>query len=531
MGFYLAQAGAALYKVSASDGVATTLSLYSGVALDTTLRPRGAILGRMIAWVNSPNRSLWVDEANHVWPLVLSVPTSAPALAAGGGTGLTGAYRAKVTFLVKDDFGNILLESDFSPLSSASAALANNDLTYSNLPVSPDSIVNARRIYRTVSGPGTTYFLAFDVEDNVTTTISNGNSDESIALNVAPTDLGPAPSNRIELIAAWKDRLWAKILEYPDYVYFSGLRKPYAWPAANSYEIGPVGSDLHGVTGVIPRRDELGICRRDVLWKIIGDGPSNFTRIKVAEGVGCMAPDSIVVIRDTGHWLGEDGVYTWGPEGALCISRDTVHPWFTTDTYFNRAMFSQAVGLYNPRDDTYMLFLAAVGSTALDRWVSYDTRRKVWLGPHYADFKVVGIPTCAALLEDTNDLAMPSIGFSDGRIRKINQSGFSDDGAAIAFDVIGKFHSGEDPDLTHFWGELSMLTKVEAGGTLTITPTVGRLNAAAGAAISHTLTTGRQRLRRLGVGPLCSLRFQESTNAQGVTIYGYEIPFHELGRR
>jgi hypothetical protein len=106
--FYLAQAGAALYKMSRA-GVASTLSLYSGVTLDTARRPRGAILGRMIAWVNSPNRSLWIDEADHVWPLSLSTPANPPTLAAGASTGLTGSYRAKVTFLVKDDYGNILL--------------------------------------------------------------------------------------------------------------------------------------------------------------------------------------------------------------------------------------------------------------------------------------------------------------------------------------------------------------------------------------------------------------------------------------
>jgi hypothetical protein len=482
----------------------------------------------MVAWVHSPNRSLWVDEADHVWPLSLHAPASPVTLAAGAGTGLTGSYLAKVTFLVKDDFGNVLLESAYSPPSVASASLSNQSLAYSNLPIAPDSIVNARRLYRTASGPGSTYFHVCDIDDNTTTSWDNGDSDEAIALNVAPTDLGAAPSNRIELIAAWKDRLWAKISEYPDYAYFSALRKPYAWPATQSFEFGPVGADLYGVTGFIPRRDELGVCRRNVLWKIIGDGPSNFSRIKVVEGVGCMAPDSIVIIRDVGYWLGEDGVYTWGPEGVLCISRDNVHPWWTTDTYFNRAKFSDAIGWWNPLDDTYNLLLAGVGSSALNRWVSYDTRRKAWLGPHLT---AAGTPTAAALLEDTNDLFMPTLGFSDGYLRKLNQPGFSDDGAAIDFDVTGKFHSGEDPDLTHFWGELSMLTKVESSGALTITPTVGRLDSTAGAAITHTLTTGRERLRRLGVGALCSLRFQQSTNAQGVTIYGYEIPFHELGRR
>lgn len=528
MPFYLAQAGSSLYKVSRA-GVGAALTPPTGVTFDTARRPRGAVLGRMVAWVHAPNRSLWVDEADHVWPLSLKSPSTAMALAAGAATGLTGSYKATVTFLVKDDYGNVLQESTFGPLSADSAALANQDLAYSDIPVSPDAHVNARRIYRTASGPGDQYFSCFDIDDNTTTSWADAATDEAISLNVAPTDLGAAPANRFTLVASWKDRLWATIGEYPDYAYFSALRKPYAWPATNSFEIGPVGSDLYGVTGFIPRRDELGICRRNVLWKVVGDGPANFTRIKVVEGVGCMAPDSIVVIRDVGYFLGEDGVYTWGPEGVLSISRDTVHPWFATDTYFNRAKFSDAIGFWNPRDDTYTLLLAAVGSSVLDRFVTYDTRRKVWLGPHKTGAS--GTLTAAALLEDTNDLFMPVLGFSNGYIRKLNQTGFSDDGAAIDFDVYSKFHSGEDPDLTHYWGELSVLTKVETGGTLTITPTVGRLNASPGAAISHDLTTGRQRLRRMGVGPLCRLRFQQAVDAQGVTLYGYEVPFHELGRR
>jgi hypothetical protein len=76
-----------------------------------------------------------------------------------------------------------------------------------------------------------------------------------------------------------------------------------------------------------------------------------------------------------------------------------------------------------------------------------------------------------------------------------------------------------------------VISKIQAAGTLTITPYVGDLAASAGTAISHTLTLGRQRLRRLGAGRFCKLRFQHSTADQGCELYGYEIPHHELGRR
>jgi hypothetical protein len=66
------------------------------------------------------------------------------------------------------------------------------------------------------------------------------------------------------------------------------------------------------------------------------------------------------------------------------------------------------------------------------------------------------------------------------------------------------------------------------------TPATGTITATGPlqATISHTLSgIARRRHRRLGTGRLVQLRFQNSENNQRVEIYGYELPFHELGRR
>ncbi len=77
-----------------------------------------------------------------------------------------------------------------------------------------------------------------------------------------------------------------------------------------------------------------------------------------------------------------------------------------------------------------------------------------------------------------------------------------------------------------------MLTRVESSGALTVTPKVGRLDASAQAAISHSLITGRERLRILGNGPLVQLRMRHNTVNLSATIHGYEIdPVFENGRR
>ena len=237
----------------------------------------------------------------------------------------------------------------------------------------------------------------------------------------------------------------------------------------------------------------------------------------------------VVVIRDVGYFLGEDGVYIAGPNGVENISRDTVHSWFATDTYFNRSRFPYAFAHWNPKYDTYELHLAGVGDSTETRWVSYDIKRQKWLGPHKTGALT---PTSAALMIDSNDLQTPVMGGSDGIIYTMNRAAYTDGTAtAIDFDVYSKFHSADTPDILKQWLQPSIITKVQASGTLTVTPYVGGLDAGAGAAISHDLTKGREKLRRLGPGRFARFRLRQATNAVGVAVYGYELESFELGRR
>jgi hypothetical protein len=152
-----------------------------------------------------------------------------------------------------------------------------------------------------------------------------------------------------------------------------------------------------------------------------------------------------------------------------------------------------------------------------------------WFGPHkLAAFT----PAAAAVSNDGNGNPRIIVGGSDGFIYAAVPGNYSDlSTTAIDFDIKGRFHSGEQPDYTHLWLQPSIFTKKDSGGTLSITPYVGGLDASAGTTQSHALTSERERLARLGVGRLCQLRFQQATAGQGVEIYGYELPYITLGRR
>lgn len=534
----LVQGGASLYTVDLSTGVATALTLPTGVVLSTTRKPKAATLNQWTVVVNSPNENIVVDPEGVVRTLIPRAPLHGPSVAAGAGAGLTGAYLYRVSFIILNSDGELLFESALSP-PSVSVTLANNNASLTDIPTSLDTI-SARRIYRTVSG-GTAYFQLMDLEGNTNTALIENVTDATLSLLPAQPSIltmapGSLPGIRFKNIVEWKSRFWA-IADDPsqvDTVYFSETNKVYAWP--NTVIAHPTGTDKDGVVAFAPRRNALGILKRNGLWQIAGTSSStgiaaaNVTIGQVTVNkAGCVAPDSVIVINDKAYWLANDGVYEWSDETVQNISNDTVAPWFKSDTYFNRSRFPNAFAKYNAVSNVYELHLATLGSSTEDKWVQFNLNNRKWYGPNKTDLFT---PSHAANMTDANGLPAVLVGATSGIIYMGNSSSYRDGAAtAIDYDVFTPFYSVDAPDVEHAWLELSTLSKIESAGTLTVTPYVGRLNASAGAAISVDLTKGRQRLRRLGVGPMVRLRLQQATANQAVTAYGVELPFFEVGRR
>lgn len=547
MAFMIAQAGANLYKVDVTTGVATQLTLPAGISLSTTRRPRWALLNQWLVMVNSPNRNLAIDPEGNVRVLVPRAPAIPPVLAAGSGSGLTGAYIYKTSFVVLSSEGNVLMESPLSP-SSIAVTLSNKNASLSNIDVSLDNITS-RRLYRNTSGAGSAgpFYQVMDVDGNVATTLIENTPDTSLSLlPVQSANLVSPPGTvagiRLKQIVEWKSRLFA-IADDPDLldtVFACETNQVYAWP--NQLICYPTGEDVQGLVGFAVLRNSLGLLKRSGLWVINGSAGSTgvvlkniqISQVTSAEGIpvgGCVSAETIVTIKDKCYWLGPDGVYEWdGVNPPNNISNDLVAPWFKSDTYFNRSQFSNAWASYNVLRHQYELHLASAGNTSTDQWVAFNVFNRAWYGPHTT---AETTPNCGTALLDANGLPLVATGGTNGVIYLGNSANARDGSSSvITMDCIGPFHAMDEPDREHHWGELSMLTRIEAAGNLTIRPYVGRLNAVASPDITHDLTTGRQLLTRLGDGALCRLRFIKNTLNQSATIYGYEIdPAFENGRR
>lgn len=539
MPFYVAKGGANLYRMTTA-GVATALTLPTDVVEVSGRRPRFTVVGRDVICTNAFSRSLLIDPDFNVYPLQLRPPASPPVLTSAVAGTLSGTFRVKYTHIIKDPLtGRLIAESDFSPVSASSGAIVSKRLK-AVCEVSPDAAVTHRRFYRTTTGPGSTYFPWVDLDGNTLTAVSDDMSDTALQLLAAPTTLGAAagmvPGTFMTLCTEWKGRLWGVGSDEVDKLRHTDIEKPYAWKTTFEFNIPPMGFDQYGTTALIPRRDELGVFKRNFMSKIVGDTNDTFERQTVHNGKGCMASESAVVIDDIAYFLGEDGVYTWGPDGVSCVSNGAVRKWFTSGDYFNRAQFPNAFGKYNAKYHGYELHLAAAGSSNIDRWVFFDIERKKWWGPHKTDEFT---PSCGlGFFVDANTLTVPVVGGSDGFIYLTNQSNFYDgpnltDASAIAVSSATGRHSADTPDIEKLWHGPSMLFgKQAAAGNLAVACKVGELDAATTRTLTVTMSTGsRQRFSPLGRGRFCGFEFTETTKNQGCQIFGYEINSHELGRR
>lgn len=549
--FYLVHAGNELQLVTNAGDVidlplpASGLLPSEEVSVSQVNRARFGVLGGAVVVVNAPSENLWFDPLTKVLrPVGILPPLHPPALNAKSASGsLEGEFRARVSYAIKDENGVVINESPLSGQSMAVELTTSDQLEYNEIPISPNPHVNCRRVYRTKAG-GTIFFRAFDLDDNV---ITGGivNQIPDAALDRLPADPalgnppGTMPGGRLTNIIEWNRRLWAVPSQYDlrDHVFYTEEDLFYAWPAVNDFRIPPAGEDEFGILGFLRRRDALGILKRKRIMKIVGSSNDDFEVLTVVEDIGCIAPESCVVIRDVGYFLAEDGVYAWSDEGVVCISRAAVDPWFTTDTYFNRAEFPRAVGAYNSHTNAYELCLAAAASPGVpasdfnDRWVSFHIDKQEWLGPHLTE--AVHSPTSRALLRSDENALRPAIGCDDSHIYLQNQAVPSDVAAApvaIPSIAITKWHALKSPNADHHWGMLALLSQVEVTPmTLTISPQVGYpFQSASLPDLTHNLQLGRQEVGRIATSDRSSsgflqLWFRQQTAGAKWLLYGYEI--------
>lgn len=542
MSFTVIQAGSNLQLVNDSGVISAPLTLPFGVTLRTDIPPRFVVFGKFVVLVNTPSQPLSVDYTGTVRLLCPRPPRLGPVLAGVAGGALSGTYNGvRYTYITVDPVTLALIsESDFSP-PSGTVTIASQDLQASGLDISPDAITG-RRLYRPTT-LGAVNFQWVDLDGNILTSIQDDLPDAGLSIVAAPLFLGTPPD--LTLITEWRSRLWGVDRLQVDDLRFTDVQRQYAWSLFNDFPIPSVGSDRLGITGLMSRRESLGVGRQNQLSVVTGTDTTNFAVAKLSQSCGIISQETVAVYRDVAYFLWEDGVYMWSDAGIICLSdgdanvnaggitvtglHGRVRSWFATDDYFNRSRFRNAFAHVDPIRNKYRLFLNPAGSSTEIQWVEYDLNEHTWWGPHETG---AFTPTSVFVVLDGQLVQRPTFGSSNANLYR--EQDLRTDGVStpIVLDVILKRYDMAEPDLNKYWGQLSIIGKAQFTGSLSISITVGELNATANFSINWDMTRSRQRLQRMGTGKHLQLELIDGEVGQDVEIYGIEIdPVNILGRR
>ncbi|MFA7174717.1 MAG: hypothetical protein WC340_15145 [Kiritimatiellia bacterium] len=142
-------------------------------------------------------------------------PATACNAAEGGGTGLTGAYKYKITFVNRDGY-----ESNPSAASNA-VTVTSKSVSLTDIPTG-DSTITERKIYRTKSNSAVFYYVA-TLEDNTTTTYSDTTADTGLSSlmldnNNIPPNCSLVYSFLTYMFYVFMDELWFSKATEPESV-------------------------------------------------------------------------------------------------------------------------------------------------------------------------------------------------------------------------------------------------------------------------------------------------------------------------
>lgn len=234
-------------------------------------------------------------------------PVAAPTFAADSGTGLTGSYHYKVTFLY---YG--FEESNGGP-ASALHTVVNKTINLTAIPIGGYG-VTARKIYRDANDG--VYLLVATISDNTTTVFADAVS--------AGTTLFPSSNNTppvFSYIALSLSRLWvAGVSGTPTTLYWSNPGLPDIFDPSNFVVCNPKDP----IQAIYVYQGIVIILNRHSIGQILGNTDDTFFYQEVPGNVGCVDNRSIQVRTIDGVpvlvWLSDRGLYSFNGSSVVYIS-------------------------------------------------------------------------------------------------------------------------------------------------------------------------------------------------------------------
>lgn len=358
-------------------------------------------------------------EGGAVYNWGIAAPDTAPTIATGASTGLTGDYNAKYTYCRKSG-STVICESDPSDAGTA-VTLANGSLSIT-WTASSDSQVTHVRIYRTLTDGGT-YYHDQDVAIG-TTTLDSTTADASLGGEVA-TDHDRPPSGSY---VAGPNYNGTCFIAFNNLLYYCLPKQPEYWPQTYYIEVSPPQFPIQCVVFY----DGQPYClTKHQIYHIQGTGHESFFPYDMKAVTGAVNANAAVAITGRGiAHVGTDGIYLYSSGLDKNVTQNSFDPIFHGESVGGIPAISSLANcwLFHYRNELWFGYASE----------GYAYPRNVLvlnLDSNRATYYSYDVEILTMHHDKTNDQLLA--GCSDGYIRKM-ETGNLDDGAAISWEVQSK---------------------------------------------------------------------------------------------
>ena len=261
------------------------------------------------------------------WGIV--APAAAPTLADGGaGAMAAGTYRYFVVFVN----GNTGARSNPNLNASSIVLAANRQVSLTNIPVSADTQVTQREIYRTVAN-GARYFRAAVIANNTATTLTDNTVDANLSSieiqfdNIDPNDFG--------INTAWKTndrRVWWTSSAYP--YYGNAFYSPPGRPESVRGFIVVGGLQNESLVTGFTWGGANWVFSTQRLYRIFGEDEP-FVSLPIDSVPGLVDEGALAITPYGVAFIAYNGVYIFDGARAQLLGFDEVSPIFTKEVVEN----------------------------------------------------------------------------------------------------------------------------------------------------------------------------------------------------
>lgn len=238
----------------------------------------------------------------------VAAPASAPTLA----DGVAGVIPAANFYGVYTYYNTATgVESNPSPVSLVLAHGATLKINWTGITASPNSQVDARRLYRSLPNQQGAYYrvdptVIAEIQNNSTTFYTGDNQLVQGLGDPASFNNGLPPSN-MAYGDVWRDRLWCT--DGIDlFVSEVGMLEAFA-DSDSGGVIRVLPDDGHKIRGICAWGDRVVVGKTGAVYYITGTDPDNFSRQTLSDRHGVASHYSMKVAEGSIFWLGPDDVY------------------------------------------------------------------------------------------------------------------------------------------------------------------------------------------------------------------------------